>query len=203
MGDNQITNLITGTTGDTATNKTYVDAVNATAITDHGALTGLTDDDHERYFDKDLSKGVTGENIFRAVNNSFIRFIGGQNTNTGGWFFAAGKDFEAPYGGGFGYFVVNGAKTTYLEFMRVSGNTDTPSLNMLAHAITNVKDPVSAQDAVTKNYVDTRSQTYAGNPTNNLVPTAVNYLCIDTTNHNLYIATTALSSGWRIFTRAA
>ena len=33
MGGNQLTNLITGTTGDTATNKTYVDSVNASMKT--------------------------------------------------------------------------------------------------------------------------------------------------------------------------
>jgi hypothetical protein len=45
--------------------------------------------------------------------------------------------------------------------------------------------------------------TNAGDPTGALTPTAINVLCIDTTNHNLYIASTAAAAGWKLFTRAA
>jgi hypothetical protein len=48
-----------------------------------------------------------------------------------------------------------------------------------------------------------RFQTYEGNPTGALTPTAVGYYCFDTTNYNMYVAITAINTGWRLFTRAA
>ena len=169
---------------------------------DHGDLSGLTDDDHARYFDKDGSKAMTGVFLSRDVTNSAFVIDGGlANTPTGARFTIFGADHPtAP--GWLRLYTINAAHTGWIEMIRIAGSTDTPYVDILGRQLSSVKDPVSAQDAATKNYVDTRMQSYAGNPTNNLTPTAINYLCIDTTNHNLYIATTAISSGWRLFTRA-
>lgn len=42
--------------------------------------------------------------------------------------------------------------------------------------------------------------TYAGDPTNNLVPTFIGQFCHDTSNAALYWASTAASSGWKKLT---
>ncbi|MBE3136083.1 MAG: hypothetical protein IMZ43_01600, partial [Thermoplasmata archaeon] len=163
-GSKQIASLITGATGDTATNKTYVDAVNismknyadaqnATAITDHGALTGLTDDDHVRYFDKDTSKALTGRDLGRNVDNSYIVIRGGTTNANSGYVVLYGYNAGSAYNGGFGFAVTNAAHTATTELMAGRGNIDAPYLNMLSHAISNVLDPLSAQDAATRNYV--------------------------------------------------
>jgi len=45
--------------------------------------------------------------------------------------------------------------------------------------------------------------TYAGDPTNNLTPTAKGEVCVDTTTPDIYIASTTASAGWKKITRAA
>lgn len=40
--------------------------------------------------------------------------------------------------------------------------------------------------------------TYAGDPTNNLVPHCIGQECRDTTNSDWYVATSAAAAGWKI-----
>jgi hypothetical protein len=154
MGNNILSFLMTGTSGDTATNKTYVDAVNATGVTDHGALTGLTDTaDHPYAFLIDASRALTGAIIFRAVNDNYLNLRGGKSeAGSGAVNFLFGKDYVALPG----YFRVTtptAAGTANQVVFDVTGLTDTPYLDMWSHKISNVLDPTAAQDAATRNYV--------------------------------------------------
>lgn len=42
------------------------------------------------------------------------------------------------------------------------------------------------------------TQSYAGDPTNNLTPDHVGQICVDTTNHKAYCAETLASSSWML-----
>jgi hypothetical protein len=122
---------------------------------DHGLLAGLTDDDHVRYFDKDCSKALTGSSLKRDTNASGIDIYGGDGTaGSGGILATWGKD-NPGMSAGFGFFVPNAAKNANLTAMLLLGETDNPYLDMNTHKIVSVLDPTNAQDAATKNYVDT------------------------------------------------
>jgi hypothetical protein len=149
LGSKQITSLITGSTGDTAVNKSYVDAVNATGITDHGALTGLTDDDHERYFDKSGTKPITGANIKRDVDNGYLTFYGGTGaaTDKGAVIRLYGGTY-ATTPGSLHFYTPDADQTASVDVMRVLGITDTPFLDMLSHRIAGIAAPTTAGDAL-------------------------------------------------------
>ena len=76
-----------------------------------------------------------------SYHSSFFRVIGTDDVATG-------------IPGGFTIYVENASKTYEINAFYITGNTDTPVLNMVSHRIVAVADPVTAQDAATKNYVD-------------------------------------------------
>lgn len=130
-------------------------------ILDHGGLAGLSDDDHTRYFDKDGSKAMTGGSIFRNVKDSFIFFNSGtEEAGSGAAFLFYGADY-ATVGGYANIVVPNAAKSAYLAAITISGCTDTPAINFNARRCYNVPDPSAAQDAATRNYVDTIGKAWA------------------------------------------
>lgn len=138
----------TGTTGDAP-------------ILHHGELSGLTDDDHVRYFDKDLSKGVTGAQIKRDNDDSGIYLAGGISAGAHGAFIEVdGRDYiSAP--GRVRIGIPNAAKSSYKTILSVAGVTDTPVPDMGGWIWTNLHDPTAAQDVATKNYVDDVGQAWA------------------------------------------
>jgi hypothetical protein len=121
---------------------------------DHGTTTGRTDDDHERYFDKDGSKALTGTDILRSVDDSYLNIRGGTNVGgAGAKMGCGGKDL----GGNPGilvFAVPNAAGTADVNCIFIAGRTDTPVISMQTHQVSDVKDPVSAQDVATKKWVE-------------------------------------------------
>lgn len=108
------------------------------SVVDHGALAGLTDDDHARYWDKDGSKNVTGNTFRRDGDSNAIQFVGGGSA----WYSGA---IVCVYGmnhpsrpGQIQFNVPNAAKNGSVEVFHVDGVTDTPYLNMLNHEIKNL-----------------------------------------------------------------
>jgi len=115
---------------------------------DHGALTGLTDDDHERYFDKDGGKELTGNAIRRDVDNSLLTIYGGRGggVDKGAAIRVTGGTYTSP--GVFTLYVSNAALTTSLVVMSVAGATDTPVTNWQGRRLTNIGAPTTAEDAL-------------------------------------------------------
>jgi len=117
-------------------------------LTHHGALTGLTDDDHVRYFDKDGSKELTGLWLKRNVNNSYLIMLAGTARNNGAELWCGGNDALAAYKGGCGCHIADAAKTDIIIGWRMLGCTDTPFLDMLSHRIAGIAAPTTAGDAL-------------------------------------------------------
>lgn len=117
-------------------------------LTHHGALTGLTDDDHERYFDKDGSKSITGINIFRDVNTSTLNVFGGTAALGDGAVVSVRGVERATLPGAFSVYVPNAAKTANVEAFRVTGITNSPFLDMLSRRIAGIAAPTTAGDAL-------------------------------------------------------
>ena len=142
-----------------ATNKSYVDtlvaATNGTVVTDHGALTGLADTaDHPYAFLIDTSRALTGKSIFRSVDNDeLLIYGGGVGVGKSAVLEFFGADYAAPFGGRVYVSVPNSAKNGWIVAYYISGVTDTPIIYMQNHQVSEVKDPIAAQDAATRNYV--------------------------------------------------
>ena len=94
----------------------------------HGDLTGLTDDDHTRYFDKDGSKAITGANVYRDLDSSYLAIRGGTNvTGKGALMQLFGAD-HATSPGRISVTVPNTAKDGAVAVIVITGATDTPQL---------------------------------------------------------------------------
>jgi len=118
-------------------------------LTHHGALTGLTDDDHVRYFDQSGTKPFTGYTFKRDVDNEFLGIYGGAagTTDKG----AAIRLYGGTYAttpGSLLFYTPDAAQTTNVAVMRVLGVTDTPFLDMLSHRIAGIAAPTTAGDAL-------------------------------------------------------
>jgi len=127
-------------------------------VEDHGALTGLLDDDHTQYLPIDGSRGMSGDldiglgNDLKFDTNGYIDAgvdtwdetqVYGLNLN--------GDDFIRLYESTYGQIALFGWDITFNTYLSMSGNQ-----------IINVSTPTDANDAATKNYVDTYTYDHGG-----------------------------------------
>lgn len=130
----------------------HTGATSDAPILHHGDLSGLTDDDHTRYYDKDASKAVTGAAFFRNIDNDLLEIKGGSNAGGKG----AGMRFygssHASMPGRMYFSVPNAAKTADVVVFYIDGNTDTPEVNFNSRKLVSIADPVNDQDGMTKKY---------------------------------------------------
>jgi hypothetical protein len=102
----------------------------------------------------DTATGIKQRIIRGNSDDGLLQIIGATTTAKGPIINLWGAD-HATHPGEFGAFVPNAAKSSFVQIFKVAGVTDTPNLNMLAHNVSNMLDPVAAKDATTKSYVDT------------------------------------------------
>ena len=137
-GASTITRLGIGTTGQVLTVSGGVPtwATPTTGVTDHGALTGLSDDDHTRYVFIDPASStrnvITPGGDFKAL---VVKASASQTANL----------IEGQLNAGTVRFSVSSVGT-------VTGY----GFDSSSRAITSVADPTNAQDAATKAYADTK-----------------------------------------------
>ena len=104
------------------------------------------------YYLRDTSLSLTGTNIFRNVDNSYVIISGGG--------IAEGKggaiSFRGADGGGASVELVvpNAAKNGYITLFTGTGVTNDPHLRFQLRNLTDLGEPVVSTDAATKNYVD-------------------------------------------------
>jgi len=154
LGSKQITSLITGSTGDTAVNKSYVDAL---PIYNASYWTGTNY--NASYYLRDASLSLTGQNIFRNVSNSNLNLFGGTTgAGKGGIVSVEGSDSSS---NSIVFYVPDATKTTDLIAAKFVGVTSLPYLDMMiTRQIKRLADPTDPQDAATKSYVDSKSVTF-------------------------------------------
>lgn len=141
MGANRVVDVGTPTAATDAATKDYVDTeITGAVVTDHGALTGLGDDDHTQYTLADGTRAFTGS---VDVGGNFINNVDTiQASAASDLEFAVGTNqaFNFPMGGvstfnvgGTTFVVVNGALVSTSVPMSVGG-----ALDMNNNAITDV-----------------------------------------------------------------
>lgn len=97
------------------------------AVIDHGALSGLSDDDHTRYFDKDCRKSLSGWLLNRDVNDSQLALFGGDvATQVSAGLYCYGGSHPSR-GGCFDLYVPNASLDAYILAFSILGNVDAPS----------------------------------------------------------------------------
>jgi hypothetical protein len=132
--------------------------------------------DETAYYWVNATRSLTGTQIFRSVNNSFLYLNGGSGSGTGGLLPGSGA-LIALYGntaggGAAGYtrfYAPNAAGTAWNIVAYITGVTDTPYLDLNSHQIKNILDPSAAQDATTLNFVELVNTTERNNITANNV----------------------------------
>lgn len=109
--------------------------------------------------DRALTRTITGTSFLKSATNSVLCLAGGTGLEdgTGGTIEAYGSTHANS--GQIRFYAPNSAKTASNLVMLVVG-TDAPYLNMQSHQIKYLLDPTDAQDAATKNYVDTLMTDY-------------------------------------------
>ena len=136
------------------TGHAHTGATGDAPILHHGGLSGLTDDDHARYFDKDGSKRITGTDLGRDADATYLAIDGSDGgMGHGGRITLTGKD-NSFTPAGIVVEVGNAAHDTRLGVITIEGCTDTPVINCNSRRITTLADPTADQDAATKNYID-------------------------------------------------
>ena len=131
--------------------------------TDHSLLTNLTADDHLQYLDIAFSHKVTGNELFRISNNSYIRLSGGTDSGpSGATLLLMGNNYSTPSAAGNIYLrVPNAAKSNFKEGITISGNTDTPVINANTNRLSNVGTVTTTGDALPYDDWTTWTPTYS------------------------------------------
>ena len=123
------------------------------------------------YFLNDASRPITSYNpIRRDVDNSILQLVGGTNVSgKGAWINLYGS--ESPSHAGSIYVgVPNAAKDGYVFAFTISGNTQTPIIDIQGRNISHLADPVASGDVSTKNYADTLNTTQVNNASLYYIP---------------------------------
>ena len=163
MHSHKITNVLTPTSDYDAATKKYVD--DNVGVTDHGALTGLADDDHTQYLLINGTREMTGNLTLGTGHGLYFvspSYISGTSTYMS--FYPAGTTALRLYA----------TSVTAYQNTKPSGDNTLKLglsdkrwselhaflghfygiLDMHSHKITNVLTPTSDYDAATKKYVD-------------------------------------------------
>ena len=163
--NHKIFNVLTPTSDYDAATKKYVD--DNVGVTDHGALTGLADDDHTQYLLINGTRAMTGN----------LNINGNQITNVGQIISFNGNTLTFNDSGGYGYIrfvstapkevkvyydllpystldVMLGSSTKKWNALYANYGHFYGTLNVHSQKITNVLTPTADYDAATKKYVD-------------------------------------------------
>lgn len=155
MGGFNINNLATPSISTDAATKGYVDASNT-------SMKGYADSlvpDVSQYFFINGTRNITATKIFTpagtmygtTANTDYLQFIAGDTVNTAGASITMhGKDRFAN-GGYFFIRVPDAAKTSYKTALTISGDTDTPTLDVGTYRVTNLGEATTANDALRYN----------------------------------------------------
>jgi hypothetical protein len=137
-GSAAITRLGIGSTGQVLTVSSGVPtwSTPSSGVTDHGLLTGLADDDHTQY--TVTAPGSSSRNVIQPSGDFKPLVVKAATTQTANL-------FEAQLNAG-----------TVRASIDPNGKVTGYGLDASSQAVTNVLDPVNAQDAATKTYADTK-----------------------------------------------
>jgi len=173
LGSNKITSLITGLTGDSATNKTYVDA--AVAGVTGGDTTQFLFLNGTRAMTGNLSMGskyinslITGGLGSDAVNKTYVdaantslknyvcaTFWSGTNYNASYW---TGSNYNASYWTGTNYNSSYLTSTYNASYLNKDGSVAmTGNLNLSSNKIISLITGTTGDTATNKTYVDTKA----------------------------------------------
>jgi hypothetical protein len=119
-----------------------------------------------------LSTTLTGINIKRNINTESLVLWGGDGQSGSGGAVVAYGNTSPVYPGNVSFFVPNAAKTGMILVASFWGNLASPFLDMKAHAISNMSDPLYPQDASTKAYSDALNTSMRNNISANFPTTS-------------------------------
>jgi hypothetical protein len=115
----------------------------------HSILTGLANDDHVRYFDKDGSKplsGASGTILNRIDDTAYLSIRGGSGSNPCAALNFYGKDSVKP--GELDLYTMNAAHTNFQAALVIKAG-DVPQILFFGSKLENIGNGSAAQDACT------------------------------------------------------
>lgn len=112
------------------------------------------------YYWVNATRALTGNSIFRDVNNDYLYLTGGDGSTPYSANLQLYGGDNVAMSGGFILAVGNASGDTSEVVASALGRTDTPALDLSNNKITSLADPTNAQDAATKNYVDVHASNY-------------------------------------------
>jgi len=163
----------------TLTAAVWVETTGGGGVTDHGALTGLTDDDHTQYLLASGSRAMSGNlnlnykdiigvhTLYGHDDEHVLHLQGGASGSHGPYIALVPEDQYTPDPGYISFYATNAAKTGQVCALEIAGVTDTPRLRIMhglcmsSKKIESLADPAAAQDAATKAWCEANFNNYS------------------------------------------